>query len=163
MALTQSVEERFWAKVDIRGVDECWPWKSWTSAPRGKAGYGRFRGYQGIDGPIRAAHRIAYQLHFAESLKGWFVCHKCDNPICCNPAHLMRGTNADNMRDIVKRNRSLETNIAYQRGYDDGLQEGEKRGWEKAIEAAAKYAASLKSYSGYARDVAAAIRKLKKP
>ncbi len=105
MALKQSVKERFWAKVDIRGPDECWPWKSWTNGAQRRIGYGQFRGYQGIDGPIRSAHRIAYQLHCGESLKGWLVRHKCDNPLCCNPAHLSRGTHADNMRDMVARKR----------------------------------------------------------
>jgi hypothetical protein len=34
------------------------------------------------------------------------VRHTCDNPICCNPAHLLVGTHADNVADRVERNRT---------------------------------------------------------
>lgn len=33
------------------------------------------------------------------------IIHKCDNRICCNPEHLLVGTNLDNVRDKVDKNR----------------------------------------------------------
>lgn len=88
---------RFWSKVDVRGPDECWPWKACRSG-RKKSGklYGRFglRGRQ-----IITAHRAAYLLTHGEVADDLFVCHRCDYTLCCNPLHLWEGTAADNAAD----------------------------------------------------------------
>ena len=34
------------------------------------------------------------------------VRHTCDNPPCCNPKHLLRGSQLDNIRDRVARGRN---------------------------------------------------------
>ena len=83
--------DRLWAKVDRKGPDECWPW----IAAKGHNGYGMIQ-YQGRP---RRAHRLVMELGGVSIPKGVFVCHHCDNPPCCNPAHLFLGSAADNMRD----------------------------------------------------------------
>ncbi len=60
----------------------------------------------------------------------------------------------------------IVTSQDYQRGYDDGLQEGERRGWEAGKEAAAELMHKQTAYPESGDEwehAAAAIRKLKKP
>lgn len=62
---------------------------------------------------MRSAHRVAYeiahgvQLADARVLRADTPCvlHTCDNPPCCNPAHLRLGTQRENIRDASQRKR----------------------------------------------------------
>jgi len=51
------------------------------------------------------AHRLAWTAFNGPIPNGLFVCHKCDNPPCCNPEHLFVGTPQDNVTDAVKKGR----------------------------------------------------------
>lgn len=94
----------FWANVDIRGEDDCWEWMgSYRSN-----GYGQY----GLNGENIIAHRMAYELRYGpigkmENGKSLHVCHKCDNPKCCNPNHLFLGTPRDNVRDMIQKGRCI--------------------------------------------------------
>lgn len=93
--------DRFWAKVDRRGADECWPWTG-AHLPHG---YGLLRAPHARRN--LHAHRVAWVLkHGREVPAGLCVLHRCDNPPCCNPAHLFLGTQVDNIRDRVAKGRS---------------------------------------------------------
>lgn len=89
--------ERFWKRVEKRGEAECWPWKGSTDDD----GYG----WCSAMGE-KKAHRVAYVLAYGLVPEGLSVLHSCDNPGCCNYAHLRAGTPADNMRDKVERGRA---------------------------------------------------------
>jgi hypothetical protein len=92
------VAERLWRHVDRSGgPDACWPWVGYT-----QKGYGRLRG---TDGRKALAHRVAYELSVGPIPDSLHICHTCDNPPCCNPAHLVPGTHTDNMHDMDARGR----------------------------------------------------------
>ncbi len=96
--------DRFWKKVRRGGPDECWPWLAGKSS----FGHGRFK----IGGQLFSAHRVAFVLAGGEieplkmnQYHGTVIRHTCDNPGCCNPAHLIQGTQYDNAKDMARRGR----------------------------------------------------------
>lgn len=68
-------------------------------------GYGQF--YLRCDGrdTMVRSHRVAFAL-----IKGdteFLVLHHCNNPACCNPAHLYAGTCEDNTKQSVREDRHV--------------------------------------------------------
>lgn len=100
----QPVSVRFWAKVDKRGSDECWPW----TANRDGDGYGQLTVLEGDRRTTEKAQRVSWRLANGPIPDGMLVLHRCDNPPCVNPAHLFLGTHRDNVADCDAKGRRAQ-------------------------------------------------------
>jgi len=90
-----STIERFYRKLEPRG--DCVEWTGCIS-PFGYGGlsvrpFGRL-----------FAHRVAWELAHGRPPTG-VVRHSCDNRKCCNPKHLIEGSQKENIRDCIERGR----------------------------------------------------------
>ncbi len=97
-----TVEERFWSKVDKTpglGRDgDCWEWRGGIG--RSDAPYGLFT----IEYKQWRTHRLSY--FWATGREPVLdVLHRCDNPRCVNPEHLWEGTTQENTADRQQKQR----------------------------------------------------------
>jgi hypothetical protein len=93
--------------------DLCWEWQKCRIGRGISRGYGRF--WNGNTDVL--SHRFAYEWLVGEIPSGMLVCHRCDNPPCCNPNHLFLGTQADNVRDCVNKERISSLTFVYPKGF----------------------------------------------
>ncbi|MFI5987094.1 HNH endonuclease [Streptomyces sp. NPDC051555] len=96
---------RYWGHVLRRGPDDCWWWTGGLSS----TAHATFRAGSHTTETSRVVpgHLFGFRLaHGADSLAGGLVVrHRCDEPPCQNPAHLLAGTRGDNNRDAASRRR----------------------------------------------------------
>lgn len=85
----------------------CWEWQG------SRAVWGH--GVLGYRGNQVGAHRLAYETWVAPIPDGHVIRHKCDNPPCINPDHLLPGTTIDNSRDMVERGRVFHAKLDWEK------------------------------------------------
>lgn len=97
---------RIMAKVKVSDTPHltlgtpCWEWQGVRKKPPGLP-YGRIS----VCNKLESVHRVMYELTFGVVPDGLNVLHKCDNPPCCNPDHLVTGTQAENCDDCIAKGR----------------------------------------------------------
>jgi hypothetical protein len=84
-----------------RADGDCLVWQG-ARLPKG---YGQIR----INRVTKQTHRALWTAIHGEPDESMMVMHTCDNPPCCNPAHLRLGTADDNAADMVAKGRSADT------------------------------------------------------
>lgn len=77
----------------------CWEWIGSTGGRDG-------RGYISINYKKRLAYIVVRELFFGPMPEGMVHRHTCDNPLCCNPTHIIPGTRGDNENDKYDRDRA---------------------------------------------------------
>lgn len=109
----KNTPENFWSRVACGSDTDCWEWQGAVTS----AGYGNLTWH----GQHVQAHRVAYylakggialQTGFRHEGKAKrykrFVLHKCDNRLCCNPAHLFLGSMRTNLLDAYRKKRKAQ-------------------------------------------------------
>lgn len=105
----EDIMRRFWRYVEPEPMSGCWLWTG---------GQVRGYGYLSLGAPSRRkilAHRFSYLVFRGPLDDGELVCHRCDAPPCCNPAHLFTGRQLDNMRDATAKGRVRSRGLAGER------------------------------------------------
>jgi hypothetical protein len=97
----------FWRKYDIRGEDECWPWKNDLAIDEKGYAHAMLARWH------TTAHRISFALAngLSPSEVPPAVMHNCDYRRCGNPKHLVGGTQAQNLADMRAKGRAGDSRI----------------------------------------------------
>jgi hypothetical protein len=102
---------RIMANIEVRNDTGCWIWLG--------SGTGRHGSISSERTKNDYVHRVMYEHANGRVLEaGQVVRHTCDNGYCCNPDHLIIGTQKENAQDTIARNRSFTQKITQDEAKD---------------------------------------------
>lgn len=109
--------------ANTKQVNDCLEWTKCLNSD----GYARANFSGNTNGKV---HRVVYELCNGKLNGKEVVRHLCDNPVCINPMHLIKGSIADNVADMdlrQRRYRKIDKHIVQGvlNMLDDGLLQGE--------------------------------------
>ena len=94
------------SKVLYNPKNNCLEWQGCKD----KDGYGKTcANYKHV-----RAHRLMYQEVYNKDITNSFICHRCDNPSCCNVLHLYEGDILTNAKDRRERRDNITDKIRKQ-------------------------------------------------
>lgn len=102
--------DRFLSKIEVDDETGCHNFAGYVGKKYGGiGGYGRF----GFSKKQYQAHRVAWTIVNGPIPDNLLVLHRygCNNRACVNPEHLYLGTHADNMNDMIRKNRERKGGI----------------------------------------------------
>ncbi|HEY7202436.1 MAG TPA: hypothetical protein VIC57_19610 [Candidatus Dormibacteraeota bacterium] len=100
-----------WCSTPEHPIDanDCWLWLGGLNEDRTYGRIRRGRRDEGLTGPHRAALELMDDIDHLPGMtpdrSELVACHRCDTPLCCNPAHLYWDTQQENVRDMVRKGR----------------------------------------------------------
>ncbi len=106
--------------------------KCWVVTSHSAGGVGHYA-YVPYKGKRESTCRAVFDREVGPISKGKIIRHRCDVPLCVNPAHLLEGTKKDNTHDMMRRKRNKV---------------GEACSWSKLKEADVRFIRGLKYRPG---------------
>lgn len=92
--------QRLLGRIAVLSDEECWLWLGWRNR-----GYGKVQTSKNGIRKSLTVHRFIWWWTNGPIPRGMSVCHHCDTPPCCNPAHMFLGTQAENNEDCRRKGR----------------------------------------------------------